>query len=419
MSPTFPSQRVTLVAFRETVWLALETLRAHKLRSFLTLLGVILSVWTLVAVISVINGLNRYVAERVANLGSNVFVVNQMGIITSFEELLKARKRPPIRMDDYELLRDHLTLARQVGANDDARADVRYGNDVVEDVLVLGVTGNFAEMRSIEAGNGRLLNDTDDQRRAPVAFIGADIAQRFFASVDPIGKSIRVGHQTYEIVGVGRALGSVFGQSQDNFVHIPMGAYMKSWCRSSCSIVIMVQSASTELMSAAEDEVRALLRAKRKVAYNDSDNFGIIAPTSITSLWERLTANIFAVAVGLTAVFLVVGGIVIMNIMLASVVERTREIGIRKSLGARRKHIVMQFLIESAVMSATGGLIGLLLALAAGGLVRAVTPIPVATPLFAVVLALGLSTSVGLFFGIYPAVRASRLDPIEALRFET
>jgi len=419
VSSPVPKRRVTLVTFRETVWLALDTLRAHKLRSFLTLLGVILSVMTLVAVMSLVHGLNRYVAERIANLGSNVFIVNQMGIITSFEEFLKARKRPPIRMDDYYLLRDNLTLANQVGANDDARADLRFGNEIIEAALVLGVTGNFAEMRSLEAENGRLLNDTDDQRRAPVAFIGADVASKFFPTVDPIGKSIRVGSHTYEVVGVAKAMGSVFGQSQDNFVHIPMGAYMKGWCGGSCSIVVLVQAASTELMDAAQDEVRAILRAKRRVPYREGDNFGMIAPTSITGLWERLTGNIFAIAVGLTSVFMVVGGIVIMNIMLASVVERTREIGIRKSLGAQRRHIIMQFLIESAVMAGIGGLLGLLVAMGLGALVTALTPVPVATPLYAVVVALGLSTSVGLFFGIYPAVRASRLDPIEALRFET
>jgi putative ABC transport system permease protein len=407
------------VAFRETLWLALDALRAHKLRSFLTLLGVILAVLTLVLVMSVVEGLNRYVAERIANLGSNVFIVNQMGIITSFEEFLKARKRPPIRMDDFEHLRDHLALANQVGAADDARTEVRYGNDIVENVLLLGVTANYAEMRSIVPVSGRYITPTDDHHRSPVCFIGADIASRFFPSTDPIGKSLRTGHQTCDIVGVAKAQGSVFGRSQDNFVHIPMGTYIKSWCRSDCSIMVMVQARSTELMEASQDEVKVMMRAKRHLRYKDDDNFGMIAPSTITNLWKQITGNIFAIAVGLTSIFMVVGGIVIMNIMLASVVERTREIGIRKSLGARRRHIVLQFLVESAVLAAAGGALGVIAATALGALVAVATAMPIVTPLHAVVLALVLSTAVGLFFGIFPAVRASRLDPIEALRFET
>jgi putative ABC transport system permease protein len=213
-------------------------------------------------------------------------------------------------------------------------------------------------------------------------------------------------------------MGSVFGQSRDNFVFIPLGTYLKTWFRGGDSIFMLVQASHPELMDEAGDEVRALLRARRHVPYNDPDNFGIILPTSITNLWESLTGNIFAVAVGLTSVFLVVGGIVIMNIMLASVTERTREIGIRKSLGARRRHIVMQFLVESATMAAVGGLTGILLAAGLSSLVTATTSFPIVTPMRAVVISLALATSVGLFFGIYPAVRASRLDPIEALRFE-
>jgi putative ABC transport system permease protein len=407
------------VAFRETLWLALDTLRAHKLRSFLTLLGVILAVTTLVAVMSVVEGLNRYVADRIANLGANVFIVNQFGIITSFEEFMRARRRPPIRMEDYEYVKGHLEYASQVGAADDARTDVRYGNEILEQVLLMGVTGNFAELRAVDAALGRTLNENDDTHRAPVCFIGKDVADRFFPTVDPIGKTIRVGSQTYEVVGVAKEQGSVFGQSRDGFVWIPLGAYLKHWFRGNDSIFILVQAARTEWMEPAQAEVRAILRARRKVPYAEPDNFGIIAPTSITSLWERLTGNIFQVAVGLTSVFLVVGGIVIMNIMLASVTERTREIGIRKSLGARRRHIVMQFLVESALLAAIGGMMGILAAMGIGALVRATTPMPIVTPLNAVVISLLLSTSVGLFFGIYPAVRAARLDPIEALRAET
>jgi putative ABC transport system permease protein len=245
-----------------------------------------------------------------------------------------------------------------------------------------------------------------------------DLAQRFFPGTDPIGKGLRVGPHTYEVVGVGKPQGTVFGQSLDSYVWIPLGTYAKTWLRGGDSIFILVQAVGPERMEDAQDEVRSLMRARRHLGFSEDDNFGIIAPSSITSLWERLTANIFQVAVGLTSVFLVVGGIVIMNIMLASVVERTREIGIRKALGALRRHIIMQFLVESAVLSAMGGIIGVGVAMGIAGLVRAVFEFPVVTPLYAVVLALSVSTGVGLFFGIYPARRAARLDPIEALRQE-
>ena len=406
-------------AFRETVRLALDTLRAHKLRSFLTLLGVILAVTTLVAVMSVVEGLNRYIADRVANLGSNVFFINKFGIITNHQEFLRALRRPPLRLEDYEALREAMQLAAQVAAGDDAVADVRYGNELLEDVALLGVTPNFLEVRGYGLATGRMLTQTDDERRSPVCVIANDLVQRFFPHVDPIGKPLRVGQYVYEVVGTLKPMGTVFGQSRDNFVVIPLGTYLKGWFRPGDSIFVLVQAVQQELMDAAADEARVILRARRHVPYKEPDNFGIVLPTSITGLWERLTGNIFAMAVGLTSVFMVVGGIVIMNIMLASVIERTREIGIRKSVGAKRRHIIMQFLVESAVLAAIGGIVGVLAAVGISALVRAVFEFPIVTSLQAVVVALALATSVGLFFGIYPAMRASRLDPIEAMRAET
>jgi putative ABC transport system permease protein len=410
--------RASAMAFGETLRLALDALRAHKLRTFLTLLGVILAVFTLVLVMSVVEGLNRYVSDKVANLGANVFVVERLGIITSFEAWVHAQRRPIISMDDYEALRSSLRLAKQVGASGDNTLDVRYGNELVQDVFVAGGTSNLAELRGLSVAQGRFLNETDEEHRSPVCFIGADLVTRFFPNTDPLGKSLRVGTQVYEIVGTGLPLGSVFGQSRDNFILLPLGTYLKSWHRPHDSISIWVQTWVADTMDPAQDEVRALLRARRRVPYNDPDNFGVIAPSSITDLWKSITGNIFGLALALTSVFLLVGGVVIMNIMLASVTERTREIGLRKSLGARRRHIIMQFLVESAVLAATGGLLGIGMGFAVSMLINAVTFIPVTTPLSAVIISLSLATSVGLFFGIYPAVRASRLDPIEALRSE-
>jgi putative ABC transport system permease protein len=406
------------VALGEMIRVALDTLRSHKLRTFLTLLGVILAVTTLVAVMSVISGLNFYVSDKLANLGANAFVIDRFGIITNFDDIIKAQKRPVFTMDDVKFLRERMRLAYEVAAIEGTAMDLRSGNDTFEDGRVWGVTPNYPDVRAIGTALGRPINETDDVHRSPVCVLGADVAQKFFPNVDPIGKTIRAGAVSYEVVGVATALGTVLGQPQDNFIIIPMGTFQKTWHFPQSSPTLFVQAHSAELMDAAQDEARMLLRAKRHVPYNAPDNFGIIAPSSITGLWEELTAKIFEMAIGIVSVFLVVGGIVVMNIMLASVVERTREIGIRKALGARRRHITMQFLAESAFITAVGGVIGILLAYGIGALVTATTSFPIRTPLSAVVIALTLSTSVGLFFGIYPAVRAARLDPIEALRQE-
>jgi putative ABC transport system permease protein len=288
----------------------------------------------------------------------------------------------------------------------------------MEDVNVIGATPFFAPLEAIDVANGRLLTESDEIHRSNVCIIGADIAKKFFGGVDPIGKSIRPGQGQYEIVGVAKELGTVLGQSRDNFVMLPLSTYRKELLTPDDSITIFIQARSQEWMPAAEDEARVILRSRHHVPYQDDDNFGIIEPSSLMSLWQDLTGNIFAIAVWVTSVFLVVGGIVIMNIMLASVTERTREIGLRKSLGARRRHILMQFLVESSLLSALGGALGVAAALGIAFLVRATTPIPISTPVFAVLVALTLSTAVGLFFGIYPAMRASRLDPIDALRVE-
>ena len=402
----------------ETFRLALDALRAHKLRSFLTLLGVILAVATLVAVMSVVAGLNFYVADKVANLGANVYLVDRFGIITSQDAWIKAQKRPLLTYDEFVRLSGTMKTASHIAAIDDRTMDVRSGNILLESTDLAGVSPNYADIRNITLATGRFLTEGDDLHHAPVCFIGADVVKKFFPTVDPIGKTIRAGTHSYEVIGTATEIGSVFGQSQDNFILIPLNTYMKDWHKHNDSLTMFVQAQNAEIMDASEDEARMLMRAWRHLPYDKPDNFAVFGSASIMALWQQITGNLFAVAVGLTAVFLVVGGIVIMNIMLASVTERTREIGLRRSLGARRKHIILQFMTESAVLAAVGGVIGLTLAYGIVAVVRAVTPIPVKTPLSAVIISLGVSTAVGLFFGIYPATRAAKLDPIEALRAE-
>lgn len=407
------------MTLREATWLAFDTLRAHKLRSFLTLLGVILAVTTLVSVMSVLNGLNVYVATKIANLGSNAFIIDRMGIITNYEAFLQAQKRPPLTMADYEALREDLHYAQHVAAEEGTNADVQYGRHIVEQANLIGATPEFTQVENFDIAAGRAFTNVDEEHHAPICFIGHDVAAQLFPAVDPIGRNIRVGEQQYQIVGVAKALGTVLGQSRDDFVMIPLSTYLDVWMPPDSSVTLFIQAKSTNAIPAAEDEARVLLRSRRHLRYQEADNFGIIEPSSLTGLWTKLTGNLFGIAVWLTSVFLVVGGIVIMNIMLASVTERTREIGLRKSLGARRRHIVLQFLMESSILAAAGGVAGVLLAEAITLLVSATTPMPMTMPVYAVVIALALSTAVGLFFGIYPAVRASRLDPIEALRAET
>ena len=408
--------RSALVTMGETLRLALDSLRAHKLRSFLTLLGVILAVTTLVAVMSVVAGLNFYVADRIANLGANVYVLNRRGIITSEDAWVKAEKRPLVTREEFVNLKTGMRTASQIAALLGSNSDVRYGNDLLENVNILGVTSNYSDIRNVNVAAGRFLTESDQEHRSPVCFIGADLAKKFFSNADPIGKTIRAGTHSYEVVGIAAVIGSALGQSQDNFVFIPLETYSKEWGTQRDSLVLFIQAQNAEMMSASEDEARMLLRAWRHIPWEGPDNFGIIGSDSIMGLWQSLTGNLFMVAVGLTAVFLVVGGIVIMNIMLASVTERTREIGLRRSLGARKKHIVLQFVTESSVLAATGGLMGIVLAYAVVAAARALTSIPMRTPISSVILSLAVSTGVGLFFGIYPAMRAAKLDPIEALR---
>ncbi|MFI5096694.1 MAG: ABC transporter permease [Candidatus Acidiferrales bacterium] len=410
--------RAAFVTFSETLKLALSALRAHKLRSFLTLLGVILAVTTLVAVMSVIAGLNLYVADRIANLGANVFLVHRFGIITSEDEWIKAQKRPLINYDDYVRLRDNMKLASAVAAEEDHNVEVKSGNLTMENVQMLGTTANFAEVRNLYAAQGRFITPADEEHHSEVVFIGPDLATKFFPNVDPLGKTVRVQTHTYEVIGVAEPLGSAFGQSQDNYMIMPLSAWRKGWHTNQDWLTIFVQAPSQELMAASEDEARMLFRAWRHLPYDAPDNFGILGSDSIMQLWHDLTKNIAFVAMSLVSIFLVVGGIVIMNIMLASVTERTREIGLRRSLGARRKHILLQFLTESAVLAAAGGIIGIMAAYAIVFFVKNVFSFPMETPIGAVILSLCLSTAVGLFFGIFPAMRAAKLDPIEALRSE-
>jgi putative ABC transport system permease protein len=406
------------VPIREAFWLALEELRNHKLRSFLTLLGIVIATTTLIVVMSVVNGMNVYIATKIANLGTNTFVLHQFKWAQPYDTYLTAlRRNKPIRLEDYEYLQDTLVGYEAISAITFLQPgpEARYAGHSIDEVNLLGVTASHAYIGREKVQEGHYISEQDYRHNARVCFIGQDVVDKLFPSVDPIGKELAVGGQTFSIIGVADKVGSAFGISQDNFVFVPLGTF-RNLFMPHLELLVYVKAPDSQHMMELEDEVRVLMRARRHVPYNEDDTFGINASETLMSAWQNLTGSIFAVTIGVVAVFMVVGGIVIMNIMLATVTERTHEIGIRKSVGARRSDILWQFLIEAAVLAALGGLMGVLLSYGIAWLVDMVFTAEV--PLSAVIVGVTLSTLVGLFFGIYPARRAAALDPIQALRAE-
>ena len=406
--------------FLEALKLAVAAILGHKLRSFLTLLGVIFGVATVIVVVSLIEGFNAYVDEKIADIGTNAFAVRKYSLddFSSIEALNAARRRnKDITLEDVDALRLRGGAIREVGAKADALGAVKYSATTLFRVHISATTANIAEIERIEAQAGRYFNQTEDASRKSVCFIGSDVAEKLFPVADPLGQTIRVDGKAYQVIGVGKALGSVFGQPRDMYVAVPLSTFLATY-GSRRSLGVSVTSAGPENYQEAIDEAQAVMRTRRKLSPNEKDNFGIITPKAINELRDKIFGTIQVAAIGVTSISLVVGGIVIMNIMLVSVSERTKEIGIRKSIGARRSDIVKQFLAESTMLSLFGGAIGITIAYLLAKLVAVLTPVPTALPLVAVTFALLVSASVGLISGVYPAWRAAKLDPIEALRAE-
>jgi putative ABC transport system permease protein len=419
-SRAYPPVMQSRGSLREAFFVAAGSLRGSKLRSFLTLLGIILATTTLIAVMAVIHGMDVYVARQVSDMGGDGFRVLRLAMVGQFDPkkyLEMSRRNQKLQQEEYELLRENVKLCRDIGMEGSRSVPIRYEKTSVEGIRLRGVTPNMGVITNTQTIAGRFFTDSDNRRRLPVAFIGNDIRDKFFPNLDPVGKTLYLQGKPFQIIGAAKAQGSVFGQSRDNFVMIPVQTYFKMFGAHS-DIGFFAVALNHESIYQAEDEVRVLLRSFRHLRPGQEDTFSIMASESLTSAWDKLTGAIAMTAVAVVSVFMVVGGVVIMNIMLAVVTERTHEIGIRKSVGARRRDILNQFLVESSMLSAAGGVVGVLVAWTLAVAVRSLTPVPMAVPPLAVLLAVTLSAAVGLFFGIYPARRAAQLDPIEALRVE-
>ena len=407
-------------SFREAASVAADSLRSSKLRSFLTLLGIILATTTLIAVMSIIHGMDEYIANSVTTMGADGFRVVRMAFIGNFDPkkfLELQRKNPQLTPEEFDYLKTKATLVRELGMQSQRNVSVSFGAQDMTGVTLNGGSPNWGVLSNTQIASGRYMTEIENNHHVPVAVIGSDLKERLFGNSDPVGKVFKIEGRPFTVIGVAVPKGSVFGNSQDAFVDIPIETFFQIY-GSRRGIAYVAAARDQMVLEQAQDEVRMLLRARRHERPNQDDSFSIVSSDALVSAWDRLTGAIAATAIAVVSVFMVVGGVVIMNIMLAVVTERTREIGIRKSVGARRQDILNQFLVESSMLAGSGGVLGVLIAWSVAVLVRNLTPVPMAVPISAVIIGVTLSTAVGLFFGIYPAQRASKLDPIEALRAE-
>jgi putative ABC transport system permease protein len=401
----------------ESIKIALAAVWANKLRSFLTVLGNIVAVTSIIAVVSLVQGIDDYVSNAIeTELGVGTFTVQRFGMIRSEEEFEKVAGNPDITERDAAAVRN-ADLVKVAMTSAGSSGEVRYKDRVIESVGISGVSRDYAEFGGYSAERGRLVTPAEIDRKRPVVFIGWDVADKLFPDEDPIDKVITVAGSHMRVVGVNQKKGSMFGESQDQFAVIPLGLSKKLFgARQRISITAKPGSALDT--DKAMDAATVALRIERRLKPAQRENFGIVTSDTFLGMFRQITAGIFGVLIGVVALSLVVGGIVIMNIMLMVVSERTAEIGLRKALGAKRRDIILQFLVESIALSTLGGVIGTALGFSAAWLVTKLTPMPASVHIYSIAMGIGMTAVVGLFFGLYPSIKAARLDPIEALRRE-
>jgi putative ABC transport system permease protein len=405
--------------FKEAVKVALQSLWANKLRSVLTLLGVVIGVSSVIAVITLTNGVNRYVATKVYGYGADVFTLSKESpVIFSYEQWEKYQKRKKIDLSDYYAIQEQCKSCVSVGALLNTNGKVVYGNHSSDNTDIRGWTWNMPAISNINIVQGRSFVSADQQYGTRVAIVGYDIVDHLLPNTNPLGKEIRVDGEPYTIIGVGERQGTTLGHSEDNYVAVPITAYQHTYGTNDSVVIYIKAGGVGAQLERASDEATVILRSRRHDPIGGESSFELSTNQTFVGLWKSISSTFLFVVIGVAAISLVVGGIVIMNIMLVSVTERTREIGVRKALGARRKDVLLQFIIESGTMSLVGGFIGIVAGVGVAKLVTAIFSFPSDIALWSVFLAVFVSAGIGVFFGVYPAHKASMLDPIVALRSE-
>jgi putative ABC transport system permease protein len=405
--------------FFESAVIALQAIWSNKLRSFLTVLGNIVAVTSIIAVVSLVQGMNVYVSNAiVSDVGADNFTIQRMPVIRTQADEDRTRSNPRITLAEASAIRRFSDNVGAIAAQVNAGAPMSYRNESIDGAQVTGVSPEYINFSTYDVERGRLISPVEIATNRPVTIIGWDIADKLFGAIDPIDKTMSIRGVHFRVVGVHKKKGSAFGNSQDNFAIISLGNFQKMFGSRMWGMQLVVKPKSPEVLKTAMDEATVALRVDRRLRPNEPDNFGMFTSDTLLGIYSAATSGIFAVLIGVVALSLVVGGIVIMNIMLMVVSERTREIGLRKALGARRRDIVWQILTESVTLSTFGGLVGTMFGFGLALLISKLSPLPAAVQVWSVVMGIGITAVVGLFFGMYPAMRAARLDPIEALRRE-
>jgi len=402
----------------EAFKLALQSLWANKMRTILTLIGVVMGVASVIMVITLVNGANKYVSTKLSGYGADVFTVNREGLILSAEDYFKFQKRKILRFEDYQAVRDNCTECSEVGAMLNKATNVVFNGHSSNNTGVRGYTWNMLSLNNVDIALGRGFTPADEEHATHNVIVGYDIIDNLMGDGDPLGKEIRVDGIPYTIIGVGDRQGKTLGQSQDNWVAVPITTYQQTYGYNDSVDIYARSAGDAEVMERAKDQVRVLMRSRRHNAVGQPDDFEIQTNDTFLDIWKQISSLFAYVVLGIASISLVVGGIVIMNIMLVSVTERTREIGVRKALGAKQRDVLLQFLIESATMALTGGAIGVMCGVIVAKLITLIIGFPTTVSLWSVLLGLGVAGATGIFFGVYPASQAAKLDPVVALRAE-